>query len=63
MRAGSPVSFWTGASQGQPIGVDQPKVALTPDMFRKSPRTPNLSPDSALAHLAEHLPKLAGNQA
>lgn len=57
------VSSWTGGGQGQPISVDQLKSALTPEHIREISRALNLSPDSALAHLAEHLPMLAGNRA
>ena len=56
------VSSWTGG-QGQPISVDQLKAALTPEHIQEISKALNLSPDSALAHLAEHLPGLAGNQA
>ena len=57
------VSSWTGNGQGQPISVDQLKSALTPEHIQEISRALNLSPDSALAHLAEHLPMLAGNKA
>ena len=56
------VSSWTGG-QGQPISVDQLKAALTPEHIQEISKALNLSPDSALAHLAEHLPMLAGNRA
>ena len=57
------VSSWSGGSQGLPISVDQLKAALTPEHIQEISKALNLSPDSALAHLAEHLPGLAGNQA
>ena len=57
------VSSWTGGGQGQPISVDQLKAALTPEHIQEISKALNLSPDSALAHLAEHLPGLAGNRA
>ena len=57
------VSSWTGGGQGQPISVDQLKAALTPEHIQEISKALNLSPDSALAHLAEHLPMLAGNRA
>jgi uncharacterized protein YidB (DUF937 family) len=57
------VSSWTGGGQGQPISIDQLKSVLTPEHIQEISQALNLSPDSALAHLAEHLPMLAGNQA
>ena len=57
------VSSWTGGGQGQPISVDQVKAALTPEHIQEISQALHLPPDSALAHLAEHLPMLAGNQA
>ena len=57
------VSSWTGGVQGQPISLDQLKAALTPEHIQEISKALNLSPDSALAHLAEHLPGLAGNRA
>lgn len=58
------VSSWAGgAGQGQPISVDQLKSALTTEHIQEIAHALNLPPDSALAHLAEHLPMLAGNQA
>jgi uncharacterized protein YidB (DUF937 family) len=56
------VSSWS-SGQGQPISVDQLKAALTPEHIQEISKALNLSPDGALAHLAEHLPGLAGNQA
>ena len=50
------VASWTGNGQGQPISVDQLKAALTPEHIQEIARALNLPPDSALAHLAEHLP-------
>jgi uncharacterized protein YidB (DUF937 family) len=43
--------------------VDQLKAALTPEHIQEIAQALNLPPDSALAHLAEHLPMLAGSQA
>ena len=53
---------WAGGGQVQPVSVDQLRAALTPEHIQEIAQALNLSPDSALAHLAEHLPKLAGNQ-
>src|SRR5471030_1469714 len=60
---GDMVSSWTGGGQGQPISVDQLKSALTPEHIQEIASSLGMSPDSALAHLAEHLPMLAGKQA
>lgn len=57
------VSSWTGDGQGQPISVDQLKAALTPEHIQEISTALHMDPNSALAHLAEHLPMLAGNQA
>ena len=57
------VSSWTGNGQGQPISVDQLKAALTPEHIQEIASALHMDPNSALAHLAEHLPMLAGNQA
>ena len=57
------VSSWTGNGQGQPISVDQLKAALTPEHIQEIAGALHMDPNSALAHLAEHLPMLAGNQA
>ena len=57
------VSSWTGDGQGQPISVDQLKSALTPEHVQEIASALHMDPDSALAHLAEHLPMLVGNQA
>jgi uncharacterized protein YidB (DUF937 family) len=57
------VSSWTGGGQGQPISVDQLKSALTPEHIQEIAGALHMDPNSALAHLAEHLPMLAGNQA
>jgi uncharacterized protein YidB (DUF937 family) len=59
---GDLVSSWTGGGQGQPISVDQLKAALTPEHVQEIASSLGMSPDSALAHLAEHLPMLAGNK-
>ena len=57
------VSSWTGNGQGQPISVNQLKAALTPEHIQEIASALHMDPNSALAHLAEHLPMLAGNQA
>jgi uncharacterized protein YidB (DUF937 family) len=57
------VSSWTGDGQGAPISVDQLKAALTPEHIQEIASALHMDPGSALAHLAEHLPMLAGNQA
>ena len=59
------VSSWSGngQGQGQPISVDQLKAALTPEHIQQIASALHMDPNSALAHLAEHLPMLAGNQA
>lgn len=53
---------WAGGGQGQPISVDQLKSALTPEHVQEIATALHMDPDSALAHLAEHLPGLVGNQ-
>lgn len=58
---GDMVSSWTGG-HGQPISVDQLKGALTPEHIQQIASTLGMSPDSALAHLAQHLPMLVGGQ-
>jgi uncharacterized protein YidB (DUF937 family) len=60
---GNLVSSWTGGGQGQPISVDQLKAALTPEHIQEIASALHMDPNSALAHLAEHLPGLVGNQA
>jgi len=60
---GNLVSSWTGGETGEPISVDQLKAALTPEHVQEIASALGMSPDSALGHLAEHLPKLVGNQA
>ena len=59
---GEMVSSWTGGGQGQPISVDQLKDALTPEHIQQIASSMGMSPDGALAHLAEHLPMLVGGQ-
>lgn len=54
------VSSWTGNGQGQPISVDQLKSALTPEHIQEIAGALGMDPNTALAHLAEHLPMLAG---
>lgn len=57
------VSSWqNGDGQGQPISVDQLKGALTPEHIQEIASSLGMDPNAALAHLAEHLPFLAGNQ-
>lgn len=56
------VSSWSGDGQGQPISVDQLKDALTPEHIQQIASSLGMNPDNALAHLAEHLPMLGGNQ-
>ena len=56
------VSSWTGDGQGQPISVDQLKGALTPEHIQEIAASLGMDPNSALAHLAEHLPMLAAKQ-
>ena len=54
------VSSWTGNGEGQPISVDQLKAALTPEHIQEIASALHMDPNSALGHLAEHLPMLAG---
>jgi uncharacterized protein YidB (DUF937 family) len=54
------VSSWTGNGQNQPISVDQLKAALTPEHIQEIASALHMDPNSALGHLAEHLPMLAG---
>ncbi len=57
------VSSWQGGEgQGQPISVDQLKGALTPEHIQEIASSLGMDPNTALAHLAEHLPFLAANQ-
>jgi len=56
------VSSWTGGGEGQPISVDQLKSALTPEHNQEIAGALHMDPNNALAHLAEHLPMLAGNR-
>jgi uncharacterized protein YidB (DUF937 family) len=60
---GQLVSSWTGDGQGTPISVDQLKGALSLEHVQEIASALHMDPNSALAHLAEHLPMLAGNQA
>ena len=57
------VSSWTGDGQGLPISLDQLKGALTQEHIQEIAGALHMDPNSALAHLAEHLPMLAGKQA
>ena len=58
---GDMVASWTGG-QGQPISLDQLKGALTPEHIQQIAAALHMPEDSALAHLAEHLPMLVGGQ-
>src|ERR1700743_3872225 len=58
---GDMVSSWTGG-QGMPISVDQLKGALTPEHIQQIASALHMPENSALAHLAEHLPMLVGGQ-
>jgi len=60
---GKMVSSWTGSGENLPISVDQLKTALTPEHIQEIASALHMDPNSALAHLAEHLPMLAGNRA
>ena len=53
------VSSWTGNGEGQPISLDQLKAALTPEHIQEIASALHMDPNSALGHLAEHLPMLA----
>lgn len=57
------VSSWTGNGDGQPISVDQLKSALTSEHIQEIASALNMDPNTALGHLAEHLPMLAGKRA
>ena len=57
------VSSWTGNGEGLPISVDQLRQALTPEHIQQIAGALNMDPNNALAHLAEHLPMMAGKQA
>ena len=57
------VSSWTGSGDNLPISMDQLKSALTPEHIQEIAGALNMDPKTALAHLAEHLPMLAGKQA
>jgi uncharacterized protein YidB (DUF937 family) len=57
------VASWSGDGQGQPISVDQLKAALTPEHIQEIASSLGMDANGALAHLAEHLPMLAGKQA
>lgn len=60
---GSAVSSWLGSGQNQPISVDQLKGVLANAHIEQIASQLGLSPDTALAALAEHLPGLAAAQA
>jgi uncharacterized protein YidB (DUF937 family) len=64
---GDLVSSWTGGGPNgagvQPISADQLKAALTPEHIQEIASSLGMDPNAAMAHLAEHLPMLAGNQA
>ena len=57
------VESWSGGGQGLPISADQLRSALTPDHIQEISSALHMDPDSALSHLAQHLPMLAGNLA
>jgi uncharacterized protein YidB (DUF937 family) len=57
------VESWCGDGQGLPISADQLRSALTPDHVQEIASALHMDPDSALSHLAEHLPMLVGNRA
>jgi len=57
------VSSWTGSGDNLPISMDQLKSALTPEHIQEIAGALHMDPNSALAHLAEHLPMLAGKPA
>jgi uncharacterized protein YidB (DUF937 family) len=57
------VESWCGDGQGLPISTDQLRSALTPDHVQEIASALHMDPDSALSHLAEHLPMLVGNRA
>lgn len=56
---GDLVSSWTNG-QNLPISPDQLKDALTPEHIQQIASSLGMDPDTAMAHLAEHLPMLAG---
>ncbi len=58
---GNLVSSWQNG-QGLPISMDQLKGALDPAHIQQIASALNMPADSALAHLAEHLPMLVGGQ-
>jgi uncharacterized protein YidB (DUF937 family) len=58
---GEQIASWTGG-QGIPVSVDQLKASLTPEHIQEIAAALHMPPDSALAHLAEHLPMLVGGQ-
>lgn len=55
------VASWKNG-QGLPVSVDQLKGALSPDHVQQIASALGMPADSALAHLAEHLPMLLGGQ-
>jgi len=57
------VSSWTGDGQNLPISLDQLKGALTQEHIQEIAGALHMDPNTALAHLAEHLPMLAGKPA
>ena len=57
---GNLVSSWTGPGNNLPISVDQLKSALTPEHIQEIAGALHMDPNTALGHLAEHLPMLAG---
>jgi len=57
---GNLVSSWAGPGSNLPISTDQLKSALTPEHIQEIAGALHMDPNTALAHLAEHLPMLAG---
>ena len=57
------VESWSGDGQGLPISADQLRSVLTPGHVEEIASALHMDPDSALSHLAEHLPMLVGNRA
>jgi uncharacterized protein YidB (DUF937 family) len=57
------VSSWTGNGENLPISMDQLKGALTAEHIQEIAGALHMDPNNALAHLAEHLPMLAGKPA
>jgi uncharacterized protein YidB (DUF937 family) len=56
------VESWSGEGQSLPISADQLKCALTPDHIQEIASALHMDPDSAMSHLAGHLPMLVGSR-